>query len=76
MFTYACTVVDKMMQLAQKGVAFNILTNLPDDLDDETKNIFYVHDSSKWLDYLIRTYTRVALRADYMLGDCTFYIFK
>ena len=76
MFTYACTVVDKMIQHAQKGVAFNILTNLPDDLDDETKNIFYVHDSSKWLDYLIRTYTRVALRADYMLGDCTFYIFK
>lgn len=76
MFEYTTTVIDKMMNLSTKGIAFNVLTNLPDDLDDDTKNIYYVHDASKWLEYLLRTYSRVAIRADYMLGDCTFYIFK
>jgi len=76
MFEYGKQVVDVMYSKCKRGVAFNILTDLPDDVSDSDRNALFVHDPAKWLDYLLKTYNKVICRTDYMLGDCTFYIFK
>lgn len=76
METYAREVIDKMMSKANIGIAFNLLTGLPEYLSEEDKAQLVVHDPAIWLNYLIQTYTKVLCRADYMSGDVTFYVFK
>lgn len=76
MFDYAKQVVDKMYENATVGVAFNILTGLPDDMAQSDIDQLFVHNPSAWLEYLISKYGKVLLRSDYMLGDVTFVILK
>jgi hypothetical protein len=76
MFEYAKQVVDKMYEHATIGIAFNILTGLPDDMAQSDIDQLFVHNPSVWLEYLISKYSKVLLRADYMLGDVTFVILK
>lgn len=76
MFEYGKQLVDVMYSKCKRGVAFNILTDLPDDVSDSDRNALFVHDPAQWLDHLLKTYSKVICRTDYMLGDCTFYIFK
>lgn len=76
MFEYGKQLIDIMYSKCKRGVAFNILTDLPDDVSDSDRNALFVHDPVKWLDHLLKTYNKVICRTDYMLGDCTFYIFK
>ena len=76
MFLYATSVVDKMYENAKIGVAFNLLTGLPEDLAQSDIDQLIVHDPSKWLNHLIGKYGKVLLRSDYMAGDMTFVILK
>lgn len=76
MFSYALECIDKMYILANKGVAFNLLTGIPSDLAQSDIDQLYVHNSGQWLDILIKKYTTVIAKADYMNGDITFFILK
>lgn len=76
MESYTKNVIDKMYEKSNFGVAFNLLTGVPDYLSDEDKAQLIVHDPSMWLNHLIEKYTKVICRADYMSGDVTFFIFK
>jgi len=73
---YSQQCVDKMYETAKVGVAFNLLTGIPEDLADEDKAQIIVWDSGAWLNYLIGKYNKVICRTDYMSGDTTFFIFK
>ena len=76
MFEYAKSVVDKMYENANVGVAFNLLTGLPADMNQSDIDQLIVHDMAEWLNYLVSKYTKVVCRTDYMAGDVTFFIFK
>jgi SAM-dependent methyltransferase len=76
METYAKTVIQKMYNKCNIGMAFNLLTGVPEDMADEDVAQLVVHDPSEWLNYLITTYTKVLCRADYLSGDVTFIILK
>jgi SAM-dependent methyltransferase len=76
MFSYSKKLIDVMYHKCKKGVPFNVLNSIPDSASDSDKNALYIHDPAKWLEYLLKTYNKVICRSDYMLGDCTFYIFK
>ena len=71
---YTKLVIDKMVELAKVGVAFNLLTADLSSLSDA--NRWVQHDPAFWIDYLIKKYTRVISRSDYMKGDITFIILK
>jgi SAM-dependent methyltransferase len=73
---YSQQCVDKMFETAKVGVAFNLLTGIPEDLAEEDKEQVIVWDSGAWLNYLVSKYTKVICRTDYMQGDTTFFIFK
>jgi SAM-dependent methyltransferase len=73
-YTKEC--IDDMYDKANVGVAFNLLTSIPDDINDDDKNALVVHDVSYWLKYLIDVYNSVIVRADYLNGDVTFFILK
>ncbi len=76
METYTKTVIQKMYEKSRIGVVFNLLTGVPEDMADEDVAQLVIHDPVAWLDYLLKTYTKVICRADYLSGDVTFYIFK
>ena len=76
MFEYAKTIVDKMYENATVGVAFNLLTGLPADMNQSDIDQLIVHNTADWLNYLVSKYTKVVCRTDYMVGDVTFFIFK
>lgn len=73
---YAQAVVEKMYDKARIGVAFNLLTSIPEDIADEDKQQFIVWEPAAWLAYLELTYKKVICRTDYLEGDTTFYILK
>jgi SAM-dependent methyltransferase len=76
MFEYGKSVIDKMYENATIGVAFNLLTGLPEDLNQSDIDQLVVHNTADWLNYLVSKYTKVVCRTDYMVGDVTFFIFK
>jgi hypothetical protein len=76
METYVKTVVQKMYDKANLGVAFNLLTGVPEDMADEDVAQLVVHDPLAWMDYLLTKYTKVICRTDYLSGDVTFIILK
>ena len=76
METYSKTVIQKMYDKSNIGIAFNLLTGVPEDMADEDVAQLVVHDPAEWLNYLTATYTKVICRADYLSGDVTFIIFK
>jgi len=65
-----------MYKSSNVGIAFNMLTGYPDNISEEDKAVLVPYDISNWLDYLIKTYTKVICRTDYMLNDVTFFILK
>lgn len=73
---YVKTAVDRMYQKATIGVAFNLLTGLPEDMADEDKVALMEYNTGDWTNYLIQQYGKVITRADYFDGDSTFFIFK
>lgn len=76
MTDYVSQCVDAMYDKAKVGVAFNLLTAIPNDMTDEDKAQLVQYQSGSWLEYFIAKYGRVIARADYMLGDVTFIILK
>ena len=76
MIDYAKRCIDQMYKKCDVGVAFNLLTGFPSEMNDEDKNQMIAHDPAIWLAYLIETYNKVICRSDYMSGDVTFIIFK
>ena len=76
MTSYAKQCIDQMYNKANVAVAFNLLTDYPEDLAQSDIEALYKHDAANWLSYLIDTYTKVICRADYMTGDVTFFILK
>jgi SAM-dependent methyltransferase len=74
--TYAQAVIEKMYDKAKIGVAFNLLTGIPEDIADEDKQQLVVWEPAAWLAYLESTYKKVICRTDYLDGDTTFYILK
>jgi SAM-dependent methyltransferase len=73
---YTQKVIRKMYDLCQVGVAFNLLTGIPDTLTEEERNQLVLHTPGEWFEYLIQTYEKVSCRADYLTGDVTFFLFK
>jgi SAM-dependent methyltransferase len=73
---YAQAVIEKMYDKARIGVAFNLLTSIPEDIADEDKRSLVVWEPAAWLAYLELTYKKVICRTDYLEGDTTFYILK
>ena len=73
---YAQAVVAKMYDKAKIGVAFNLLTGIPEDIAEEDKRSLVVWEPAAWLAYLELTYKKVICRTDYLDGDTTFYILK
>jgi hypothetical protein len=56
---YAQAVVAKMYDKAKIGVAFNLLTGIPEDIADEDKQQIVVWEPAAWLAYLELTYKKV-----------------
>ena len=73
---YTKLVIDTMVDLANVGVAFNLLTAELSSLPESERSQWVQHDPSFWLNYLIKKYTKVISRSDYMKGDITFIILK
>lgn len=76
MTDYVSQCVDAMYDKAKVGIAFNLLTAIPNDMTEEDKAQLVQYQSGSWLEYFISRYGRVIARADYMLGDVTFIILK
>ena len=73
---YTKLTIDKMIHHAKVGVEFNLLTADLSSLSELERPRWVQHDPAFWLDYLIKKYTRVISRSDYMKGDITFIILK
>lgn len=67
--------IEKMYNLSNNAVAFNLITSQVEDTNNISSQ-YYFYDSGKVLNYLLTTYKKVVVRADYLLGDITFFIFK
>jgi len=73
---YIKLTIDNMMHHANVGIAFNLLTADLSSLPELERTRWIQHDPGFWLDYLIKKYTKVISRSDYMKGDITFIILK
>lgn len=73
---YTKLTIDNMMNHANVGVAFNLLTADLSPLPELERSRWIQHDPGFWLNYLIEKYTKVTSRSDYMKGDITFIILK
>lgn len=67
--------VEKMYKLSNYGVAFNLITSQIED-NSELSSQYHLYDSGKVFNHLLTTYKKVVVRADYLLGDITFFLFK
>ena len=57
------------------ATAFNVITNQADVQRDQIA-LYSIYDAGKILNHLLSTYKKVIVRADYLLGDTMFYVFK
>lgn len=73
---YTKSAIDKMYNIAEKGVAFNLLTSYDDSMSEEVIDAIHKFDAGEYLNYLTEKYGKVICRADYFPGDVTFFIFK
>ena len=73
---YTKLTIDNMMNHVNVGVAFNLLTADLSPLPELERSRWIQHDPGFWLNYLIKKYTKVTSRSDYMKGDITFIILK
>lgn len=67
--------VDKMYNSCTYATAFNVITNQADVQRDQIA-LYSIYDAGKILNHLLSTYKKVIVRADYLLGDTMFYVFK
>lgn len=72
-YLYKC--IDKMYNLSNHGVAFNIITDQA-NIQKEYEQYYSLYNAGEILNYLNLTYKKVITRSDYLVGDTTFYIFK
>lgn len=75
-YDYLYNHVDKMYNLCNYAVAFNIITEQANITYTDDIPPYSVYDPGEVLNHLLNTYRKVIVRADYLLGDSTFYIFK
>lgn len=73
---YTKLAIDKMYAIADKGIAFNLLTSYDDSMSQEVIDAIHKFDAGEYLNYLTEKYGKVICRADYFPGDVTFFIFK
>jgi len=73
---YTKLAIDKMYTIADKGIAFNLLTSYDDSMSQEVIDAIHKFDAGEYLNYLTEKYGKVICRADYFPGDVTFFIFK
>jgi hypothetical protein len=64
-----------MYNICNFAVAFNVITNQADVQEDQIVS-YSIYDAGKILNHLLTTYKKVIVRADYLLGDTMFYVFK
>ena len=76
MLEYTKKAIDKMVNIAEHGVAFNLLTSYDDSMNQEVIDAIYKFDAGDMLNYLTEKYGKVICRTDYFPGDATFFIFK
>ena len=76
MADYVIQCVDHMYARAKIGVAFNLLTLIPEDLPEADQAALASYLPGEWLEFFIQRYNKVICRADYMLGDVTYFILK
>lgn len=72
MYGYLYKSIDKMYQLANIGVAFNMMS---DNSKDQQEGLFY-YTPTEVFDYCLNKYGKVTMRHDYLEDDFTIYILK
>ena len=64
-----------MFNLCTDAIVFNVITNQADIQQNQTA-MYAIYDSGQILNHLLNVYKKVIVRADYLLGDTMFYVFK
>lgn len=72
MYGYLYKSVDKMYELANIGVAFNMMS---DNSKNQQEGLFY-YTPTEVFDYCLNKYGKVTMRHDYLEDDFTIYILK
>ena len=72
MYAYLYKSIDKMYELANIGVAFNMMS---DNSKDQQEGLFY-YTPTEVFDYCLNKYGKVTMRHDYLEDDFTIYILK
>lgn len=72
-YLYKC--IDKMYNLSNHAVVFNVIST-DANIQQEYLQYYSLYDAGKILNHLNSTYKKVIVRADYLVGDTSFYIFK
>lgn len=67
--------IDKMYNLCTVATVFNVITNQV-DVNEADKLSYSIYDAGQILNHLLITYKKVIVRADYLIGDTMFYVFK
>jgi len=67
--------VDRMYNLCSDAIVFNVITNQADVHQDQISS-YSIYDAGQILNHLTNVYKKVIVRADYLLGDTMFYVFK
>jgi cyclopropane fatty-acyl-phospholipid synthase-like methyltransferase len=67
--------VDKLFNTCTDAVVFNVITNQA-DIQQDQESLYSIYDAGQILNHLTTVYKKVIVRADYLLGDTMFYVFK
>lgn len=67
--------IDRMFNLSSDAIVFNVITNQADIQQDQISS-YSIYDAGQILNHLTNVYKKVIVRADYLLGDTMFYVFK
>lgn len=67
--------IDRMFNLSSDAIVFNVITNQADIQQDQITS-YSIYDAGQILNHLTNVYKKVIVRADYLLGDTMFYVFK
>ena len=67
--------IDRMYNTCTTAIVFNVITNQA-DIQQEQISSYSIYDAGQILNHLTNVYKKVIVRADYLLGDTMFYVFK
>ena len=67
--------IDKMFNLCSTAIVFNVITKQADIHQDQVAS-YSLYDAGQIFNHLTNVYKKVIVRADYLLGDTMFYVFK